>query len=262
MADIEKRGYKVYANWLNWIELLSKDQIAEWTLWIFNYMNKNVLEIPNNDQALAMAINMAKNVIDVDMAFYNAKEEAGKKGGITTQLKQKKAKPSTLKQNQAETSTNKQVEADMIRKDKIRQDMTSNDMVCNDISLKEDEEKNIDNLISFKDSLGVLLGRNLTHAENIIINNFKKTMSEESIYNDIKFYKERGKTDPINYMDRVIQNANIQKKVFKEEVIEQPSSNYPSHISNTTEALKYVYDSDAPQYLQDEAKAWMDRHNN
>lgn len=212
MADIEKRGYKIYANWRNWVKLLTTEQKAYWVDWVLDYINQEEKEIPNNDQALAMAINMTKNALDVDMAFYLKKENAGKKGGITTQLKQRKTKSSTLKQNEAEESTNKQVKADMIRQDKISKDMISNDMVCNDISsnnnMDEDEKEKTKTLIR---DLEEMFGRNLTGDEAIIITDFSKTMSNETILRDIKMYKENNIKYPISYMKTLVDNAKTNR---------------------------------------------------
>lgn len=209
-----KRGFKIYADWKNWLSILTQEQKAEWVDWLFDYVNDLHPEMPK-DQALLMACNMTRNALKIDLENYYKKIEAGKKGGIASQLKQKQAKQSKAKQNEAQTSTLKQNEAkpsDMIRKDMIR-----NDMICNDILSKKIEDGNINTLKQLIELIETeIYLKPLSNIDYTTLQDFhSKGYSYDSIYRDLENYKKNGINDPIRYYKKALENAKIQDQEEK-----------------------------------------------
>ena len=250
-----KRGFKIYADWKNWLAILTQEQKAQWVDWLFDYVNDLHPEMPK-DQALLMACNMTRNALKIDLDNYYKKIEAGKKGGIATQLKQKQAKSSKVKQNEAQPSTLKQSQAkssDMIRKDI---DMICKDKICNDISLIEEE--NIDKLQDLIQAIEEMFNRCLTNAEAITIKEFSKTMSNESIIRDLTLYSD--KQNPIAYMKKMIENAKIQEQVKPNNNEGTPQQPQLTKITCWMDAFKIAHDETYPQQLRDEAKQYLEKH--
>ena len=207
-----KRGFKIYADWKNWLSILTTEQKAQWVDWLFDYVNDLHPEMPK-DQALLMACNMTRNALKIDLDNYYKKIEAGKKGGIASQLKQKQAQSSKAKQNEAKPSTLKQNKAkpsDMIRKDI---DMICKDKICNDISLKE-ENDNIEQLQNFMAELEEMKGRSLTNKDSqLAIKIFNDYGYKTGLY-EIK--KNIDKENAIAYTYKVLYNP-LPPKEEKEE---------------------------------------------
>ena len=210
-----KRGFKIYADWKNWLSILTKEQKAEWVDWLFDYVNDLHPEMPK-DQALLMACNMTRNALKIDLENYYKKIDAGKKGGIASQLKQKQAKQSKAKQNEAQTSTLKQNEAepsDMIRKDI---DMICKDKICNDTTsnnVREDEELQIEILKSLIQEIELRFNRCLTIYETTTIKDLFKNFTASQILQEIDNYKD--KENPIAYIKKKIENSTIKEKVYQ-----------------------------------------------
>lgn len=251
-----KRGFKIYADWKNWLSILTKEQKAEWVDWLFDYVNDLHPEMPN-DQALLMACNMTRNALKIDLENYYKKIDAGKKGGIASQLKQKQAKESKAKQNEAQSSTIKQTEAkpsDMIRKDI---DMICKDKICNDMTSINIEEDNIETLQQLIMMIECnIYSHNLSNADTETIRNISdKGYSYNSIYRDLKNYKDKGIKTPITYMKKALENAKIQEQV-KPKQMDQEQKTY--EINSWLDAFNIYYDEEAPQYIRDKAKKYME----
>ena len=247
-----KRGFKIYADWKNWLSILTQEQKAEWVDWLFDYVNDLHPEMPK-DQALLMACNMTRNALKIDLENYYKKIDAGKKGGIASQLKQKQAKQSKAKQDEAQTSTLKQNEAkpsDMIRKDI---DMICKDKICNDnthINVREEESINVlQNLIQ---EIEKRFNRVLTIYETTTIQDLAKSFTATQILNEIEANMDKEK--PINYIKSKLEHATIQRPIKEEE----KKTTYPTEINCWLDAWKISVSDEAPQYLKEKAKAYME----
>ena len=212
-----KRGFKIYADWKNWLSILNQEQKAQWVDWLFDYVNDLHPEMPK-DQALLMACNMTRNALKIDLENYYKKIDAGKKGGIASQLKQKQAKESKAKQNEAQSSTIKQTEAkssDMIRKDI---DMICKDKICNDMTHKREEES-INALQLLINEIESMFGRCLTIYETETIKDLANRYTSKQILDEVK--ENSDKQNPIAYIKKKIENAKIMEQI---KPIEEESS--------------------------------------
>lgn len=105
MAE-NKKGFILYANWWLWLEDLTPQQKAEWVDWLFNYVNDKNPSMPR-DQTLKIVCKMTKTQLKEDLEKWQdireKRIEAGKKGGLATQSKNKQNEANALngKPNQA-----------------------------------------------------------------------------------------------------------------------------------------------------------------
>ena len=203
MAE-NKKGFILYANWWFWLEDLSIQQKAEWVEWLFNYVNDKKPEMPK-DQALKIVCKMTKAQLKEDLEKWQdireKRIEAGKKGGLATQSKNK--------QNQANALSDKPNQA---VNDNVNVNVNVNDIVYDKSHTNNNacacEESAINSLQALIRDLEQLFGRCLTMKELAQIELLNKKYSSEAILNEVKGNID--KDNPIAYICKTLSNIKKQ----------------------------------------------------
>ncbi len=202
-----KKSFILYCDWWDWIECLTQEQKAKWVDWLFAYVRDLKPEMPK-DQALMMVCKYTKQQLKEDLVKYENKvksiENARKSNRNHTENKLK-SNSNQLEINSVNVNDNVNVNV--------------NDNVCvntHNNNACACEEENINTLQSLIQEIETLFNRCLTNAEATTIREFKeKGFTDESIIRDLGVYAD--KQNPIAYMKKMIENAKIQEKVYKEE---------------------------------------------
>ena len=211
MAE-NKKGFILYANWWFWLEDLSIQQKAEWVEWLFNYVNDKNPEMPK-DQALKIVCKMTKAQLKEDLEKWQdireKRIEAGKKGGLATQSKNKQNQANALidKPNQA---VNDNVNVNVNVNDIVYDKSHTNNNAC------ACEEEKINLLQQLIQDLEQLFGRCLTMKELAQIELLNKKYSSKTILNEIK--NNIDKEQPIAYICKTLTNIKSTKLDNREEL--------------------------------------------
>ena len=199
-----KKSFVLYANYIDLLDGYDEDgehidgmtdeEAGKWIKTIFRYVNDLNPTIPNE---IKQAFILVRKDLKQDLKKYQAK--------VISMENARKSNRNHI-ENKLKTISN-QLE---INSDNDNDNVNDND---NDICVNTHNNicacESLKNLIT---EIEKLIGRSLTNAEYITIEDFTNTMSEESILRDIKAYSD--KASPIAYMKKAIEKAHIDSQAM------------------------------------------------
>ena len=196
-----KKAFIVYTDWLKYTDEMTNEQKGIWIDWCLKYCNDLQPELPNDPMAKMLCI-MCKDILKRDLKKYENKV-------ISIQNAREKRKYNIESNNEINIENN--IGTSGVNSNKLI--VNSNKLIVDDKSSNniEGEELQIENLKQLIRSIEEMFNRCLTNAEAITIQEFSKTMSNESIIRDLKTYSD--KTNPIAYMKKMIENARVKNQV-------------------------------------------------
>lgn len=205
-----KKSFIAYCDWLDLIEDLEDAEAGQVLKWLLNYVNDKE-PTPPSEKHLKIVCKVIKSQLKEDLEKWKEtieiKREAGRKGGLATQSKNK--------HNQAEPSTTKQSQANQAVYDNVNVNDSDNVICVNTHNnICACEEAQISNLEGLIRELEQLYGRCLTNMEQAQIDLLSKKYDSKFILAELK--DNLDKTNPIAYVSKKLQNKAKVEDDFEE----------------------------------------------
>lgn len=250
-----KKSFVLYTNYIDlldgyqeddeYIEGMTDEEAGKWIKTIFRYVNDREFTIPNE---IRQAFILVRKDLKQDLKKYQAK--------VKSMENARKSNRNHLENKLKSNSNQLEINSDNDNVNDNDNDNVNEDNNIYVISHKK-EEDNIETLQQLILMIECnICSHNLSNADAELIKNISdKGYSYNSIYRDLKNYKDKGIKTPIIYMKKALENAKIQEQV-KPKQEEQEQKTY--EINCWLDAFNIYYDEEAPQYIRDKAKKYME----
>lgn len=202
-----KKSFIAYCDWLDLIEDLEDAEAGQILKWLLNYVNDKE-PTPPSEKHLKIVCKVIKSQLKEDLEKWKEtieiKREAGRKGGLATQSKNK--------QNQAEPSTTKQSQANQAVYDNVNVNDSDNVIYGNKLPVynnTHEEEENIEALKNFLTEIETMMNKAITGKNcDIACKMYEKYGKDKALY-EIK--NNLDKNSPILYAYKVLENEKVKK---------------------------------------------------